>query len=244
MNAAADNPSLLVALGAGVLTFASPCVLPLVPAYISFVAGVSLKELTGENPSRAARRAAILNSLCFILGFSVVFIALGATASLAGKVFYDYSPWIRRIGGVLIALFGIHFTGIFRFGFLQIEKRVHVGTKKFGYAGSFLIGLAFGAGWTPCVGPILGSILVLASSEGSVGRGVLLLSAYSAGIGIPLFAATLGINAFMGFFQKFKKWLRAVEIIAGLCLIVLGVLLVSDKFTALTGYLAGLSFNK
>ena len=238
-----DSLSIFVALGAGFLSFASPCVLPLVPAYISFIAGISLKELTGENASKKARRVALINSIFFILGFSFVFVALGASASLLGRVLYDYLEWIKRIGGGLITLFGLHLTGIFRFGFLQGEKRAHVSTKKFGYLGSFLVGLAFGAGWTPCVGPILGSILVLAGTQESVLRGVVLLSFYSAGIGIPLFLATLGINAFMNFFNKFKKWLHVVEVVAGIFLIILGVLLMTNKFTALTGYLAGFTLR-
>lgn len=227
-----------MAFGAGLLSFASPCVLPLIPAYISFIAGVSLKELTAENASKVARRAALINSLFFILGFSFVFVALGASASLLGRFFNDYLEWIKRIGGALIALFGLHMTGVLRLGFLQTEKRAHISTKKFGYLGSFLIGLAFGAGWTPCVGPILGSILVLAGSQESVGRGVLLLSFYSAGIGIPLFLATLGMNAFMNFFNKLKKWLHVVEVVSGILLIGLGVLLMTNKFTALTAFLA------
>ena len=232
-----------MAFGAGLLSFASPCVLPLIPAYISFIAGVSLKELTGEGASKEAKRLAIINSIFFILGFTFVFVALGATASVLGQFFNEYLDWIKRAGGVLIALFGIHLTGIFRFGFLQQEKRAHVSTKKFGYAGSFLVGLAFGAGWTPCVGPILGSILVLASTQESVWRGVLLLTVYSAGIGLPLFLATLGVNLFMNFFNKFKKWLHVVEVVSGIFLIILGVLLFTDKFTYLTGKLAAFSFG-
>ncbi len=232
----------LVAFGAGLLSFVSPCILPLIPAYISFIAGASFKELAGDQPSKSARRAAIVNSLFFILGFSLIFIALGASATLLGKIFYDYLDWIKRAGGVLIALFGLHLTGVFRLAFLQKEKRAHITNKKFGYAGSFLVGLAFGAGWTPCVGPILGAILVLASTQESVGQGVGLLSAYSAGIALPLFAATLGMNAFMTFFNKFKKWLHVMEVLTGVLLIVLGVLLFTDKFTALTGYLSGITF--
>ena len=243
MNSPGDTLSIFVAFGAGVLSFASPCVLPLIPAYISFIAGVSLKELSGESASTTARRSALINSIFFILGFSFVFVALGASASLLGKVLYDWLEWIKRIGGGLIALFGLHLTGVFRFGFLQSEKRAHVSTKKFGYLGSVLVGLAFGAGWTPCVGPILGSILVLASTQESVGRGILLLSFYSAGIGIPLFLATLGINAFMNFFNKFKKWLHVVEVVSGIFLVILGVLLMTNKFTYLTGKLAALSFG-
>jgi cytochrome c-type biogenesis protein len=171
--------------------------LPLIPAYISFVAGVSLKELTGETVTKEAKRAAIVHSIFFILGFSFVFVVLGASASLLGGIFYDYLDWITRLGGVLIILFGCHLTGIFQLKFLQSDKHVRVSNKKYGYLGSLLIGVAFGAGWTPCVGPILGSILVLASTQESVGRGIVLLSFYSAGIGIPLFLATLGLNAFM-----------------------------------------------
>ena len=244
MSGSNGNLSIVAAFVAGLLSFASPCVLPLVPAYISFIAGVSLKELTSEGASRSARRLALINSLFFILGFSFVFVTLGASASLLGRFLYDYSQWITRIGGALIALFGVHSTGLFRFGFLQSEKRAHISTKKFGYLGSFLVGVAFGAGWTPCVGPILGSILVLAGTEGSVGRGILLLSFYSAGIGIPLFLATLGINAFLSFFNKYKKWLHAVEVTAGIFLILLGILLMTNKFTYLTEKLAVFSLEK
>ncbi len=241
MNSPDHAISIFTAFLAGLVSFASPCVLPLVPVYISFITGVSLKELTSENSPKASRRAALINSIFFILGFSFVFVALGATASFIGRFLLDYMRWITMVGGGLVVLFGIHMTGIFRIGFLQNEKRARVSTKKFGYFGSFLIGVAFGAGWTPCVGPILGSILVLASTQESVWQGIILLSFYSAGIGIPLFAATLGISAFMSFFNKYKKWIHTVEVLSGVLLIVLGILLMTDKFSILTSKLAFLS---
>lgn len=227
--------SLLVAFTAGVLSFLSPCVLPLVPSYIGFLTGMSLEEMTHR------RRTALLHAFLFVLGFSLVFLLLGATASVLGRSLAFHKVWLQRIGGVLIIIFGLVCLGVIKAGVLLQDKRVHLQDKPLGYLGSVLVGMAFAAGWTPCIGPILGGILGLASATETFGRGMLLLGAYSAGLAVPFLLAAWAVDRFLGWFQKFRPYLPWVMRASGVLLIVVGILLVTGQFTRLAGWLQGLT---
>ena len=225
--------SLGVALMAGVLSFLSPCVLPLVPSYLSFVTGMSLEDLQ----EGVDRRATLVHSLLFVAGFSLIFILLGASASFLGVFLKHYEEWIARIGGVVIIILGLHLVGIFRIAPLLRERRVHVNDKPAGYLGTLGIGAAFGAGWTPCIGPVLGAILTLAGTQDTVWAGVGLLSVYSLGLAIPFLLSALALDAFLKAFSRFRTLLPIVEKASGVMLIVLGLLLVTGSFTILSAYL-------
>jgi cytochrome c-type biogenesis protein len=231
-----------IAFSAGLLSYFSPCVLPLIPSYLTYISGLSFGELKDANASAKVRMTVILHSLAFVAGFSVVFIGLGALAGLASSTFQaslrEGLGIIQKVGGVLIILFGIHLSGLFHFGMLLGEKRIQLRDKPAGFVGTFFVGIAFAAGWTPCIGPILGAILaVAASSAGGAGKGVLLLSFYSLGLGIPFIISGVLFHSFLNFFDRFKKHIRLTEIIAGVLLIVVGVLLFFDMFTWFAGYL-------
>ena len=234
--------SLWVAFSAGVISFISPCVMPLVPSYISYISGLSFQQVQAAHPDFRVRLAILTHSVAFIVGFSTVFVGLGALAGLASTTFQQFMQegliWIQRVGGVLVFLFGIHMSGLFHFGVLLGDKRVHLQHKPAGLVGTFIVGLAFAAGWTPCIGPVLGSILLnIASSNSGVQEGVFLLSAYSAGLGLPFLLAGLLFHAFLSFFNRFKKYIRMVEVVTGVVLMVVGVMLVFDLFGRLTSYL-------
>lgn len=227
----------VTAILAGLVSFLSPCVLPLVPGYISFISGLSLQELrTPEAAAHAARRA-FLSSVWFVLGFSAVFIALGASATALGSLLLPRLGVLRIVAGAVIVVFGLHLTGIFRIPFLQYEKKVEVRRRPLTAVGAFLVGAAFAFGWTPCIGPILAGILALASTQETIGQGMLLLSAYSLGLGLPFLAASLGVQAFLKFFGRFKGYLRAVEIASGLLLLLVGVLIMADRLALLSRHL-------
>jgi cytochrome c-type biogenesis protein len=230
-----------IAFTAGILSFFSPCVLPLIPSYLTYITGLSFSQLQEEHQSYQVRWTVLVHSLFFIAGFSAIFILLGALAGIASNAFQIYLReglgYLQKIGGVLIFLFGVHFTGLFRFGVLLGEKRVHLRSKPAGFAGTFLVGIAFAAGWTPCIGPILGAILTLAAGSGGVGPGVILLSSYSVGLGIPFLIAGLLFHGFLSFFARFRKHIRLVEIVTGGLLMVVGVLLFFDYFGRIAGYL-------
>ncbi len=219
---------------AGLLSFLSPCVLPLIPSYITFITGLSFADLREEHPTHAVRRKTIIHSLLFIFGFTAVFVALGASATYIGSFLQEYMGILRKIGGVLIVLFGIHVTGLVPLSVLLGERRVTIHRKPAGYAGSILVGIAFAAGWTPCIGPILASILMIAAAEETVYRGMALLLAYSLGLGTPFFVSSLALHKFLVLFNRFKKAIRIFEITTGLFLIVVGVLI-------FTNYLASIS---
>lgn len=241
MNSGADV-TLWIAFTAGLLSFFSPCVLPLIPSYLTYISGISFGELKSTDAGARIRLTVVLHSLVFIAGFSAVFISLGGLAGLASASFQSYLRdslgWIQKIGGVLIFLFGIHLSGLFHFGVLLGEKRIQLRNKPAGFFGTFLVGVAFAAGWTPCIGPILGAILAIAAgSSGGVGKGIVLLSSYSAGLGLPFLISGVMFHAFLGFFDRFKKHIRLVEIVTGLLLMVAGVLLFFDLFTRIAGYL-------
>ena len=230
----------VVAFSAGVFSFLSPCVLPLVPSYISFVAGMSLRELEeGKGPK--ARRAIAVNALLFILGFSAVFIALGASFSLLGQLLLGSIDLVRKAAGILIILFGLFIAGILKLPFLMRERRLQLQGRPAGYLGAVLVGAAFGAGWIPCVGPILGSVLTLAGTSETAGRGMVLLTAYSLGLGVPFLLSALALNAFNKFFQRFRPYMRIMEVGAGLLLVLVGVLLFTGYLTLLNSYLIGLT---
>jgi len=235
-----DSPAtfgLLVAFSAGLLSFLSPCVLPLVPSYVTFITGLSLDEV------RTARRTAVIHALLFILGFSLIFIALGATASVLGRVLFVARVWITRVGGALIILFGLYLLGVFNFRVLGQDRRVYLADKPLGYLGTVLVGLAFGAGWTPCIGPILGSILIYTSSTADLHRGLLLLTAYSAGLAIPFLAAAIAIDRFLAAFARWRGAMKWVNRVGGVLLIVVGLLLITNYFTVLAGWLQALTPN-
>jgi len=227
--------SLLVAFSAGILSFLSPCVLPLVPSYIGFLTGLSLDEMS------ARRRVAFTHALLFVLGFTLVFLLLGATASALGRTLAFHKVWLQRLGGVLIILFGLVCLGVIKSDRLLQDKRVHLQDKPLGFLGSVLVGMAFAAGWTPCIGPILGGILGLASAADTFGRGMLLLGAYSAGLAVPFLLAAWAVDRFLAWFQKFRPYLPWVMRVSGLLLILVGVLLITGQFTRLAGFLQGLT---
>lgn len=228
-----ESVGILIALMAGVLSFLSPCVLPVVPSYLSFVTGMTLEDLQGE----VERREVMLHSLLFVAGFSAIFMLLGASASFLGQFFRAYELWIARIGGVIIIVLGLHLMGAFRIGALMREKRVHLADKPAGKIGTFGVGAAFGAGWTPCIGPVLGGILTLAGTRETVWEGTALLGVYSLGLAVPFLLAALALDWFLETFQKYRRFVPVMEKASGALLVLLGLLLVTDQFTVLTAYL-------
>lgn len=222
----------------GILSFISPCVLPLVPSYVSFITGISFEELTSDD-GKELKKVIFFNTMLFILGFSTVFVViLGASAQIFGSVFMEYQSVIRKIGGIVIVLLGIHIIGIINFKFLQREKRLHFFREKpAGLLGSFLIGVGFAAGWTPCIGPILGAIFTVAATSDNPWSGAILFIAYSSGLAIPFMLTSLGINTFLKHFNRVKKHMRIVSIITGIFLIVTGVLIFSNSLAIIAGYL-------
>jgi cytochrome c-type biogenesis protein len=229
--------SVLIAFSAGLLSFVSPCVLPLVPSYITYITGISFKDLSEGGSKGRLRWLTILHSLLFISGFSLIFVLMGASASYLGQVLVQYQSWIMRAGGVLIIILGVHFTGLINIPFLQLEKRFELEKKPLGYLGSFLVGVVFAAGWTPCVGPILSTILLYASTSKSFTTGVVLLASYSLGLGIPFLLASLAFNSFLAAFEKVKRYMRLIMIVSGVFLIIIGLLLLTDVFSTLNSYL-------
>ena len=229
------TPSFALTFVAGVLSFLSPCVLPLIPSYVGFLTGLTLEEL------EVRRGTALAHALWFVAGFSLIFIALGATASALGVLLLRSQVWIGRIGGVVVILFGLYLLGVLRPALLMRERKVQLARKPLGYLGSAFVGVTFGAAWTPCIGPILGAILTLAAAQASVGHGAALLTAYSAGLALPFVVTALALDRFLAWFQRFRPYLVWVERIAGGLLILLGLLLVTDRFTLLAGWLQGLT---
>lgn len=219
---------------AGLLSFFSPCVLPLIPAYFTFITGFSIEELTEEYNSEI-RKKVFLSTFLFVLGFSLVFILMGASASYLGGLMYTYKKLIRVIGGILIIILGIHLTGLIRIPGLDFEKRVTLEKKPLHFLGTLVIGMAFGAGWSPCIGPLLGSILIIAGSQETVWQGVILLGIYSAGLAIPFIIMSIFINFLLIFIKKASKVLKYVNVVAGVVLIVVGLILVSNKLYVFSG---------
>jgi len=217
------------------LSFLSPCVLPLIPSYVGFITGLTLEELD------VRRGTALVHALWFVAGFSLIFVALGATASALGVLLLQSQVWLARVGGVVVVLFGLYLLGALRPGFLMRERKLQLARKPLGYLGSTFVGMTFGAAWTPCIGPILGAILTLAAAQASLAHGSALLAVYSLGLAIPFVATALLLDRFLVWFQRFRPYLAWVERITGILLILLGVLLLTDRFTLIAGWLQGLT---
>ena len=237
----AANITYWIAFTAGILSFVSPCVLPLIPSYLTYITGLSFKQLDDAHPTAKVRMTVLLHSICFIIGFSVVFVLLGAIAGVASSKFQTHLreglEWVEKIGGLLIFLFGVHMTGLFHFGVLLGEKRVQLHSKPSGYFGTFIVGVAFAAGWTPCIGPILASILMIAATSGQIGEGIGLLSVYSLGLGVPFLISGLLFHQFLVAFNRFRKYIRLVEIGTGVMLMAVGLMLMFNLMGRLTLFL-------
>lgn len=228
-----ESVSLLTAFLAGIISFISPCVLPIVPGYLSFISGANLSELRNGKAARAVATRVAITSLFFVLGFSTVFVSLGAAATLVGYYLQQYKRVLGMIGGVVIVVLGLHTAGLLPIKWLLYEKRAEVRTRPLGLLGAYVVGLAFAFGWTPCIGPILGAILLYASQQETVGQGVLLLGAYSLGLGVPFLLAGLAINRFLAASSSLRKHMRAIEYVSGALLIGVGVLLLTDQLATL-----------
>ena len=220
-----------VSFTAGVLSFLSPCVLPLIPSYVGFITGMSLDDV------QRSRRIALVHSLLFVTGFTIVFLALGASATMLGRVLFQYRDWVARVGGVLVIVLGLYLLGLFNIGALARERRVHIATKPLGYLGTVLVGMAFAAGWTPCIGPILGSVLTYAASSADMNRGLLLLFAYSLGLAVPFVLAALMIDRFMALFQRYKGALLWMSRVSGGLLIAVGLLMITGSMSVMSTWL-------
>ncbi len=229
------NISVLIAFAAGFLSFVSPCVLPMVPSYMVFITGLSFDQL--EHEDKRMRRTAALHSLAFVIGFSLVFVALGASATVLGSLIQQYQMTLMRVGGIIVLIFGLYIAGVLRFGALDQEKRIHLANKPHGFLGTGLVGMTFALGWTPCIGPILGSILVLASTANSVATGIYLLGAYALGLGIPFLIAGVAFPQFMSRMKAITRHMNIVTKAAGVILILIGILMVSGLFWEFTGYI-------
>ena len=231
----ASSVGVVIAFTAGLLSFLSPCVLPLIPSYVTFITGLSLDDV------QHARRAALVHGVLFVLGFTLIFLALGAGATVLGQSLIRYRDWISRIGGVVIIVFGFYLLGVLNIGIFARERRFHVADKPAGYLGTVLVGFAFGAGWTPCLGPILGSILVYTSSQADLARGMGLLLAYSLGLAVPFLLSAVAIERFAAFFQRMRRQMVWVSRVSGVLLIGIVVLMVTNYFTILATYLQALT---
>ncbi len=235
-----ESLGVAVAFSAGLLSFLSPCVLPLFPSYLSFITGMSVDRLAAD-VGAGSRGRVILHSLAFIVGFSLVFIALGASFSAAGQFLLDYRGWIRIGGGLLIIVFGLSIAGILRIGIFSRTRQIEIKTKPAGYIGTFAVGVTFAIGWTPCVGPILGSILSLAGTAETVRTGIGLLIAYSAGLALPFFLSSLALGGFLKFFKRYRAVMPVVERVAGGLLVLVGLLVVTNYFVVLNSYAISLT---
>jgi cytochrome c-type biogenesis protein len=228
--------NVFVAFAAGIFSFLSPCVLPLIPSYLSFVSGVSLEEMRSDQALSRGRWGMVLNALAFIVGFSFVFVSLGASASFLGSLFLGYRNIIRIAGGLLILIVGLYLVGLFKIAALERYWQFNLKDKPAGYLGSILVGVTFAVAWTPCVGPILGAILALAGSSAEIGRGILLLASYAGGLGLPFILSAVAINSFFHFSQSFRRYIQAVHVAGGILLVIAGLLLLTDYMTLLNIY--------
>jgi len=227
--------ALPIAFGAGLASFLSPCVLPLIPSYITFITGMSLDDVA------RSRRLALIHALLFVAGFSLIFLALGASATLLGRLLFTYRAWISRIGGVLVLVFGLYLLGVFNLRAFSQERRIHVTDKPLGYLGTLFVGFAFGAGWTPCIGPILGSILTYAATQAQVSRGVVLLGAYSLGLAVPFIIAAVAVEWFLTAFGAIRRHMVWITRVSGAVLVVVAILMIADYMPVLTGFLQRLT---
>lgn len=229
-----ESISYIVAFTAGVLTYLSPCLLPMIPAFIAYITGVSFDDFKDASKGREIRRKTVIHALLFILGFSLIFVLLGLTATIVGKSLFRYQGVIRIAGGILIMLFGLQLAGILKLDFLIKERKINIAARSASYLGSFLIGVTFAAAWTPCAGPILGSILVLAGSKANTATGAKLLVTYSAGIAVPFFVTALLVNSFLEHLNKLKKILNSINIIGGVFLIIVGFLMATNYLAVIS----------
>ena len=236
----AGSLGVVVAFTAGLFSFLSPCVLPLFPSYISFITGMSVSDLTADLTA-AARRRVLLHAIAFVVGFSLIFVALGASFSAASQLLFTYRDVIRRVGGALIIVFGLYIAGVLRIGVLGRTASWQLREKPAGYIGSFAVGGTFAIGWTPCVGPILGAILSLAGTAETVSRGVGLLVAYSAGLGAPFLISALALGPFLKFFKRYRPYIPVVERGAGMLLIAVGVLVLFNWYVILNSWAISLT---
>lgn len=236
-NPMTQEVTLLASFVAGILSFISPCVLPLIPGYISFISGLTLEEMQGAQPTTEVRSHVLVASVAFVLGFTVIFVAAGASASALGRFIYEQAPILEKIAGTLLIVLGLHMMGVFRIRLLESDKRIHTQQKPAGPVGAFLVGMAFAFAWTPCIGPILGGILALAASRESVGEGMQMLAAYSLGLGVPFLLTSLAINKFFSVAATIRRHYRAIELVSGGLLIVVGLLIFFDQFTLIVRFL-------
>ena len=243
------NVTLFAAFVAGLLSFISPCVLPLIPGYLSFISGLSVDEMRGTTPGGGgaavavaapsiARGQVLVSTFAFILGFSLVFISLGASATAIGRFLTEQLTLLGKIAGVIIVIFGLHTMGILRIGWLYSEKRVHTSTKPAGLFGALVVGIAFAFGWTPCIGPILAGILAIAAAQDTIGEGIRLLGFYSLGLAVPFIITSLAINQFFAAFARIRRHYHKVEVASGALLVVIGVLIFTNRFTVIAQWLS------
>jgi cytochrome c-type biogenesis protein len=235
LQADASSVGLAISFTAGVLSFLSPCVLPLIPSYVTFVTGLSLEDV------QRSRHIALAHALLFVLGFTLIFLALGATATTVGRLLGYNREWVGRIGGVLVIVLGLYLLGVFNFGIFARERRLHIATKPLGYLGTVFVGMAFAAGWTPCIGPILGAVLTYTASSADLNRGLVLLLAYSLGLALPFVVAALMIDRFIPLFQRYRSALVWTTRAAGVLLLFVGVLMLTDMMRLLTQWLQGMT---
>jgi cytochrome c-type biogenesis protein len=231
--------SFWLAFIAGIVSFLSPCILPVVPSYLAFVSGLTFGELADQPPPEV-RRTAVLHSVLFVTGFSIVFMTMGLAATAAGGLIAGALPWLNRVGGAVMVVFGLHVMGLLRLPALAREFGPRLKSKPTGAVGSLVVGIAFGAGWTPCIGPILGSILLYASLETTMLQGALLLGTYALGLGIPFVGASVALNWFLAGSTVARSWIVPLQRVAGTVLVLIGLLMVSGRFTTMTAFLAGM----
>jgi cytochrome c-type biogenesis protein len=236
-----DQVSVLTAFVAGLVSFLSPCVLPLVPGYISIISGFSLDQLKDQEKDSSLTRTLLLNSAMFIFGFSLTFITLGATATWLGQILLSKTRLLGELAGLVLIVFGVHLLGIVKINFLYKDKRFHNVNKPRGVLGALVLGLAFAFGWTPCIGPILAGILTLASTKQTVAQGVFLLAVYSMGLGIPFLMTSLGLKQFLGFYGRFKRHFHAVEMVSGALVIAVGLLIMTNNLSRLASWFSFLN---
>lgn len=228
--------SVFLSLLMGLVSFASPCILPLIPSYVSYITGVSFDELVSRESRLKNVKTTLLHSVAFVIGFSFIFVLLGATASLAGQLLTKHLNTIRVLGGALMILLGLFVIDILKIPFLERETKLHLKTRPTGYLGTFIVGIVFGAGWTPCTGPFLGAALVQAAQTSTMATGMTLLAFYSLGLGIPFILSAVAITVFLSSFRKVKEYLRTIKVASGSILILMGALLITNKMTLITSY--------
>jgi cytochrome c-type biogenesis protein len=236
-----DQVPIFTAFVAGLVSFLSPCVLPLVPGYISIISGSSLDQLKAHEKDSSLFRTVLMNSILFIVGFSITFILLGASATWIGQVLASRMRLFGQLAGLILIVFGIHLTGLIKINALYKDKRFHNVQKPRGMLGALVLGLAFAFGWTPCIGPILAGILTIASTKQTVTEGMFLLAIYSAGLGLPFLLTSLALNQFLAFYGRFKKHFHAVEVVSGALVIAIGILILTGSLSRLATYFSFLN---